>query len=635
MVGIPVRGVTDDEGWTSTDRKMEARAKDLLDQGQVPDAEKLSREVLDRHLQSPTALIDHVEMLNALRRYAEALEECRKVVALDPENAVAKQWLGVLLCRSAHYAEAIPMLEQALKTDSTEDTSLWLAEAYLQIGNKERSRAILTSMLVGLTKDDRLGLMTRIGFFFYEIGDAEAALLWWQRSADAGDKSAAHWLSWAYTNGYGVVSDDGASAHWERIAEDDQYSWLPRLPFADAFMKAVDGWGLVLVALLAAAILPVPTIVGVGCCFCWRLTKDPAMHWTERARRSYPFQAYLMSCSLLLPWLFAAAAFNYPGFALPVSKWLLFWAVWAICLVACHTMAVFWERRYQTAPATVRQSLQNTLCILYIYGVSLTIFIIMARNLPSHWGWRALLVVTATILAYFWIQFGGWIRLGRWVGMISPADQELTEMVAALALKRGHPKPVVWRFHWHKANALAFIFSNEILVTEKLCTLVSRDELKAVLAHELAHLCEDRTTKLMRLLTPLLLLPLFMIGLLWPVLGLPGLASCYCLLILGLRLLRQRARRMEERADAFGSEAQENEGVYARALEKLYEANLMPAVMPGKKAIHPHLYDRLVAAGLTPDYPRPKPPGRWGSLAALLVLGLNALGLSAIWLLLF
>jgi hypothetical protein len=48
--------------------------------------------------------------------------------------------------------------------------------------------------------------------------------------------------------------------------------------------------------------------------------------------------------------------------------------------------------------------------------------------------------------------------------------------------------------------------------------------------------------------------------------------------------------------------------VYAQALERLYEINQTPAVMPRRATkIHPDLYDRMIAAGVTPDYPKPAP----------------------------
>jgi len=41
--------------------------------------------------------------------------------------------------------------------------------------------------------------------------------------------------------------------------------------------------------------------------------------------------------------------------------------------------------------------------------------------------------------------------------------------------------------------------------------------------------------------------------------------------------------------------------------------------MPGKRQLHPHLYDRLVSAGVQPAYPRPPPPSRWPILVAIVV----------------
>ncbi len=55
---------------------------------------------------------------------------------------------------------------------------------------------------------------------------------------------------------------------------------------------------------------------------------------------------------------------------------------------------------------------------------------------------------------------------------------------------------------------------------------------------------------------------------------------------------------------------------YARGLEKIYEANLIPVVLHPKRHPHPDLFDRLAAAGVPPAYDRPAPPPR-DRLAAL------------------
>jgi hypothetical protein len=50
-----------------------------------------------------------------------------------------------------------------------------------------------------------------------------------------------------------------------------------------------------------------------------------------------------------------------------------------------------------------------------------------------------------------------------------------------------------------------------------------------------------------------------------------------------------------------------------------------------KSRLYPDLYDRMVAAGATPDYPRPDPPPRWlGRLGLLVVTALVAAGALAL-----
>jgi hypothetical protein len=87
---------------------------------------------------------------------------------------------------------------------------------------------------------------------------------------------------------------------------------------------------------------------------------------------------------------------------------------------------------------------------------------------------------------------------------------------------------------------------------------------------------------------------------------------------------------MEKRADEFAVKEQLNDGIYARALEKLYKENLSPAVNVNNRQTHPHLYDRMIAAGITPDFQRPARPKRltligWAfafSFGVFIVLGL-------------
>ncbi len=67
---------------------------------------------------------------------------------------------------------------------------------------------------------------------------------------------------------------------------------------------------------------------------------------------------------------------------------------------------------------------------------------------------------------------------------------------------------------------------------------------------------------------------------------------------------------MEERADQLSARDAAESGTNARALEKIHRSWLLPVVMAGRTKSHPDLYDRMVADGVEPDYPRPPPPAR-------------------------
>jgi len=70
------------------------------------------------------------------------------------------------------------------------------------------------------------------------------------------------------------------------------------------------------------------------------------------------------------------------------------------------------------------------------------------------------------------------------------------------------------------------------------------------------------------------------------------------------------SHKMELRADQMAQSTATDTGAYASALARLYEDSLAPAVNAVARATHPHLYDRMLAAGVTPNFPRPAAPKR-------------------------
>ena len=183
------------------------------------------------------------------------------------------------------------------------------------------------------------------------------------------------------------------------------------------------------------------------------------------------------------------------------------------------------------------------------------------------------------------------------------------------------------------ANAFAFIANRRIGATDAALAVLEDEELMAVCAHEMGHLSEPGRVRVGRIAH------YFLWGLLVaipaatrPVLlatdPQPGwLFFVWTLLLIflvGMMLHSRVARRMEIRADGIGKQFEPAPGSYARALEKLYATNMVPLVARGKKHAHPELYDRLVDAGMPPEFPRPSPPSQWPLLAGLLVVLVGA-----------
>ncbi len=87
--------------------------------------------------------------------------------------------------------------------------------------------------------------------------------------------------------------------------------------------------------------------------------------------------------------------------------------------------------------------------------------------------------------------------------------------------------------------------------------------------------------------------------------GVPAYVSLVALTA-GVQGLRYRvSHKLELRADRIAKDGVAESAVYARALLRLYEDNQSPAVTSQKNKTHPDLYDRMLAAGVTPDFPRP------------------------------
>jgi predicted Zn-dependent protease len=91
-----------------------------------------AREAVRQDGQNPTHVHLYGLVLKALQQFAGAEDNLRKAVALAPDRADFQYDLGVLLHQERKYAEALPVLKQAIELDSDNLTArMMLARTYV------------------------------------------------------------------------------------------------------------------------------------------------------------------------------------------------------------------------------------------------------------------------------------------------------------------------------------------------------------------------------------------------------------------------------------------------------------------------------------------------------------------------
>jgi Zn-dependent protease with chaperone function len=349
---------------------------------------------------------------------------------------------------------------------------------------------------------------------------------------------------------------------------------------------------------------------------------DPSLHWSERARR-------------------AASLHRIPWLGLLCGVQVGYWA-WA-CLRASGAVgsrgpALAALLAAGVAFALLGHRVKRTLGISRGLGAHVrgVLFQACVKGLPvlamafalgsrlrgEPWTSPPFLVALGALVLGC---AGGGIALARLLGLARPACERTRQLAAAQGASVGVVTRAVLEVDMDQANAFALPMVGVVAVTRRAQALLTEDELTGVLAHEVAHLAEGLGRRLVLLLPCLLglgFLP-FVRGVGWPTVA--GLGVAAVLLVLGIPVL---LRGMERRADHHAGSGNAAFGV---ALERMHEHNLAPATGT-RPATHPDLYERLLAAGRTPDFPRPAPPSRAARASGLpILIGASALGF-ALWL---
>ena len=336
----------------------------------------------------------------------------------------------------------------------------------------------------------------------------------------------------------------------------------------------------------------------------WRRAKH--QHWTDRARLYHPVRIAAVANFWVLPAILSMSAFLLWPNDSP------HWAIIAfVTSIGAIVGTIPMDR--EVFPRIPLKGLFRQAAVVWVIRFLMWfVFLASAALMPNEF--HALTLIIAAVflaLCIFW-TYDGWIRVGRKLGLFLPPHDRLQRIVRDTAVQMKVSIGEIYFMRGFLAQAFAMPESRRLLFTERFVELLSDEEIAAVTAHELAHLTETRSAYLKRHVIWLAFLPWIFLK---PILNHFGLVGFVFLLLLSLLAsfaFRAVARKMETRADSIAHANEPEPGTYARALLRLYEDALVPAVDAKSNAIHPHLYDRLLAAGVTPDFPRPAPPSPMG-----------------------
>jgi Zn-dependent protease with chaperone function len=331
----------------------------------------------------------------------------------------------------------------------------------------------------------------------------------------------------------------------------------------------------------------------------WR--RAASAHWTERARLLWPMRVTAGWALVFVPILVGLIYFLFFPVVRPIQ---ISEAVAAFFGALLGNYAAASEIYPQiNFKLWCHQTIANGMRFI-IWGLLIGAIFLM----PDEFGWDMLPIAVGYLVLQLAVQFGLALRYLRWVNFLKPASERLRMIVEETSRRLNTPPPPVEQLDGVSANAFAIVTGRRLIFSDRLVEICTDNEISAICAHELAHLSESKMVLAGRLLGLFSFFPLVFIVPCMKTFGFAGLLGPYLVMFLIARFSRSLSQKMERRADQIATTDQAHDRVYAEALEKLYRFNQIPAVNATNRQTHPHLYDRLVDAGVLPDFPRPEKP---------------------------
>ncbi|QDV03492.1 M48 family metalloprotease [Engelhardtia mirabilis] len=341
--------------------------------------------------------------------------------------------------------------------------------------------------------------------------------------------------------------------------------------------------------------------------------------WQEQARRRWPLAVSTRLLAMVAAALLCFSAWEMGGPLAATGSRTTAGLGFLVALIASIAAIRLVTARLPGTPMAGPDWLRGHVALWCLMMGHVLIMAAMALVMPLHFGLGVALVLAGGALATTWWLRGGILVLPRLMGALRPADAKLAAQVERAAREQGVRGIMVFELRAPIANAFVVPAPRALVVTGALREVLDAPQLGAILAHEVAHLGESRrrialfSSRVYAVLPLPLALPLGVQFGVWY--SFYAFVPTLVLLMATRRLLRS----FEEHADRHGARAQAGEGTYAHALEALHRANLLPAVIGDRRRPHPDLYDRMVAAGVQPQFERPLPPSKWMTRGTLSV----------------
>jgi hypothetical protein len=243
----------------------------------------------------------------------------------------------------------------------------------------------------------------------------------------------------------------------------------------------------------------------------------------------------------------------------------------------------------------------NTL-VFAIMAVALTV---LPHDLAT-----VVLILIAGAVGIAFAAWGGGVWVAWCLGLARSALPRAAHAANWAGERVGVRAASVFELRWPRVTIDAFVFSRYLVLTDAAAELLSDDELLALSIRELTFFQQRWLAGSIRVADSVVIF--FMLACIAigstvnhqaMLVGMVvGFSSAY--------IIRPFTKRAQLRADALAANSAIDPQAALRALEREYELNLRPVVAVSNRARDAHLYDRMLAAGVVPAYPRPEPPSR-------------------------